>query len=67
VLNPSHPLFHSSTKGKREEEELMQGMHCKDNDVMVGAVVMVKALFCVFCVFLWMGLGKIILLQMKFV
>jgi hypothetical protein len=55
VLNPSPPLFLPLTKGKRVKEQLVQEMHRKDDDVMVGAVVMERALF---CVFLWMGLGK---------
>jgi hypothetical protein len=48
VLNPRPPLLLPSTKDKREKEELMQETHCKDDNIMVNAVVMVKVIFCMF-------------------
>jgi hypothetical protein len=48
VLIPPPPLFLPIRNGKREEEELVQEMHCQDNDVMVDAVVRAEVLFWMF-------------------
>jgi hypothetical protein len=56
VLNPRPPPLLLLTKGKREKKEL----------IMADVVFMVRA-HTIYCVFLWMGLGKNFLLQMRFV